>query len=41
MTMSTNRLLAIVALIVAILSYFVAGPLLLIAVILLALALIL
>ena len=37
--MNTNRLLAIVALIAAILSFVVAGPLLAIAVILLALAL--
>lgn len=37
--MTTNKLLAIAALIVAILSYFVAGPLLIVAVVLLALAL--
>ena len=37
--MSTNRLLAIVALIAAVLSLFVSGPLLAVAVILLALAL--
>lgn len=37
--MSTNRLLAIVALIAAVLSLFVSGPLLVVAVILLALAL--
>lgn len=36
--MNTNKLLAIAALIVAILSYFVAGPLLIVAVVLLALA---
>jgi hypothetical protein len=37
--MSTNRLLAIAALVAAILSFIVAGPLLAVAVILLALAL--
>ena len=37
--MTTNRILAIAALIAAILSFFVAGPLLAVAVILLALAL--
>lgn len=39
MNLSVNKLLAIAALIAAILSYFVAGPLLIVAVILLALAL--
>jgi uncharacterized membrane protein len=38
MNLDTNRLLAIAALIAAILSFFVAGPLIAIAVILLALA---
>jgi len=38
--LSVNKLLAIAALILAILSYFVAGPLLIAAVVLLALALI-
>ena len=37
--MSTNRLLAIAALVAAIASFFIAGPLIAIAVILLALAL--
>jgi hypothetical protein len=40
MNLSTQKLLAIAALICAIASYFVAGPLLLVAVILLAIALI-
>lgn len=40
-TLTVNRILAIAALVVAILSFFVAGPLVAIAVILLALAVIL
>ena len=39
--MSVNKLLAVAALILAILSYFLPGPLLLVAVVLLALALLL
>ncbi len=39
--MTPNRLLAIAALILAVLSYFIAGPLLVIAVVCLALALLL
>ncbi len=41
MTVTPNRVLAIAALVLAILSYFIAGPLLIIAVVALALALLL